>query len=200
MFRPYLLNGENQLHKNMRIKKTKLKAFSLVELIVAMSIFFLVVSASTSVFVTVISARKKVKNVQINLEDARYALELMAKNIRMSTNVSLNSGVIYMLNNSQNKCVSYKFDSIQRTIKEDVFSFSAPAECSVAGNYLSYNPIVFGEVNSLKFDVVPSSASPSKKVGKVTVSVEITAGNDSNADTVKIQTTVSLRDYKTAEI
>lgn len=182
----------------MNKSKTKHKAFSLVELMVAMSIFFLVITTSTAVFANIMNTKKKTKNTQKNIEDMKYAIELMTKNIRMSSNIGGSSSVVYTHNNSQDKCVSYRFSASNKLeTLETAIPGGIPENCNLAGTYpsASYVPMVSGDINASesRFDITPST---SNLVGKVVILISITSGSGSSNDAVKLQTVASLRDYK----
>lgn len=58
--------------------------FTLIDLMVSLLIFGIVVSATTSIFIRGIRAQRRVLALQLVQENARYVIELMTKEIRMS--------------------------------------------------------------------------------------------------------------------
>jgi Tfp pilus assembly protein PilW len=61
------------------------KGFTLIELLVAMSIFIIVIMVVLGLFTTAIKAQRKAFAMQNAQENARFVMEFMAKEIRMST-------------------------------------------------------------------------------------------------------------------
>jgi|SRR3989344_5477684 len=190
--------------KNRKYKlKAKKNGFSFVELIVAVFIFVLVVTTSTEVFVKMIKNYKSAREIQRDLEDAQYAMNLMAKTIRTSsvTDPSVPSNVsdIIIFDYSQNKCIKYAFTVNKLQYGLDSTSLTKE-ECTIANmSGVSLSDMISGYVNNGNFAVIPSASGV---VGKVTISMQIcpASGCPAGADKVQIQTSVSLRDYTEAGI
>lgn len=68
------------------------QGFTLVELLVAVSIFTIVIAASTGAFISVLQAQRKAFAMQSVMDGSRFALESMAKAIRMSRIVTSSDG------------------------------------------------------------------------------------------------------------
>lgn len=172
-------------------KKNKYNAFSLMELLVAMFIFVIVTTVVIGTFGNMVNVKKKAKNVQQNLENTKYAMELMAKSIRMSSKTDYitpeNDQSIFMYNSSEGKCVSYQFSggSLQRGVSGEDY------DSCVSGSSFTYTQITPENITG-KFAVTPSNHS---RMGKVTISIVVSTGNGSSSDTIRSQTTVSLRSY-----
>ena len=66
----------------MNLKKNKL-GFTLVEVVVALGIFSIATTYAISIFVQSNQVQKRTANIQRILSDARYALEVMAREVRM---------------------------------------------------------------------------------------------------------------------
>ena len=183
--------------KNMTVSR---KGFSLLEMIVAIFIFSLVMTTVTTIFVKIFNARKKTKEIQINIEDARASMELMAKSLRMSNVKSgdaASADNIVVYDYSQNKCIKYYKDSsnklrmISETMSDDT---NCTASYSIPG---TAQTMMNGVLNNLSLNVEESvKTAGSKKVGKVTIAMTICADTTIPCKTQEtIQTTVSLRDY-----
>ncbi len=157
-----------------------------------MSIFIIVITTVIGTFGNVVNVRRKAKSVQQNLENMKYVMELMAKNVRMSSKTTDGGSnqTIYMYNNSEEKCISYMFtgSSLEKAENGDNKN-----DCGLGSTFSSYISIASGSITG-KFSVVSSDDSP-KNVGKVTISMEISTGSGSSTDIVRSQTTVSLRGY-----
>lgn len=169
------------------------KGFTMIELIVSMFVFVVIVTASAGAFTSAFTARQKAREMQRNLEEARTAIDMMSKNIRMSTKLrpAGTQSTIYMFNNSQEKCVSYTFSGGK--LYSNIYPTSdAPESASypTCASTVGTTSMISGDVSG-RFLVVPNSESP-ETIGKVTIKMETTVGDS----TERIQTTLSLRDYK----
>ena len=173
-------------------KRKKLEGFSLMELIISMFIMVLVIVTSVSVFSNVILTREKTRETQRNLEEARTALEIMSKNLRMSRMAGFSEGKMYMYNNSQNICIAYEFSGggllvgTGNPASLDPYdagyldcSATTASENLISGNF------------SGSFYMTPTSASSPKEIGRATVAITSGSGNDLRS----METTVSFRDY-----
>ncbi len=70
----------------MDFKKIKIKfGFTLVETVVALAVFSVATTYAVSVFVQSNTVQKRTANVQRVLADARYALEVMAREVRLGS-------------------------------------------------------------------------------------------------------------------
>ena len=76
--------------KNRLSRFQKYRGFSFVELVVAIFIFTLVMITMSSTYGKFFVAQKKTRAVQQNAEDARFAMELIAKSLRTSKVLSCN--------------------------------------------------------------------------------------------------------------
>lgn len=93
--------------------------FTLIEIIVAMAIFILVISAITGIFMAVTSAQRKAFSLQNTQEAGRYMMESMIKEIRMSTSTVGTSDTLSMINPKQ-EAVVYFFDNASHILKRQV--------------------------------------------------------------------------------
>ncbi|HHE45769.1 MAG TPA: prepilin-type N-terminal cleavage/methylation domain-containing protein [Candidatus Moranbacteria bacterium] len=160
--------------------------FSLIEMLVATAVFLIVVTASVASFVSVIKTQRTTREIQKKIEGAGTAVEIMSKIIRMGSSVkSYNSGKeIRLYNDSQDKCVSYKFQNNNLEVSE-LSGSGDPSSCATS-TYSSYLVMVSG-VHGL-FKVVETSSTPHhKKMGKATVLIEIVQEH--------LQTSVSCMNY-----
>lgn len=73
---------------NKIIKKLK-KGFTLIELMVSLSIFVLVISSSSSILIMTIRSQKKAFAQQELLNQTSYLMEKMSKSIRMADRKSV---------------------------------------------------------------------------------------------------------------
>lgn len=177
--------------KNIQENKyqKKYSGFSLLEMMISMFIFVLAIVTAVSIFSNVSFTRKNSREIQKNMEDARTALDLMAKNMRMSIGLNGTASMIYMFNTSQNKCVSYMFSGGKLQMSQVSPGGSLPEDekCLPANiSYVGYQDIIKSDVSG-SFVIVPTSITSPKTVGKATIILTIGG--------VNMQTSVSFRDY-----
>lgn len=177
-------------NKNLIKQNKNYPGFSLLEMMISMFIFVLTIITAVSIFSNVSFTRKNSREIQRNMEDARTALDLMAKNMRMSIGlVDDGDQRIYMFNTSQNSCVSYMFSGgrLQMSQVFPTSSLSEDQKCLPANvSYVNYQDIIQSNVSG-SFIIIPTSITTPKTVGKATIVLAI--------DGVNIQTSVSFRDY-----
>lgn len=175
-----------------KIENNKLKGFSLLEAITAIFIFSLVVVITVSVFAGAFKSRVKSKEVQQAMEDTRFAMEIMAKNIRMSTIDHIDANRLYIYNYSQDKCIKYEFTGNNLTAGEislasRLNSNGSINSCSPASKtYTSQNMLKAGSLESGWFF---ATKSDDDTVGVVTIIAKVDGSPNA------MQTTVSLRDF-----
>jgi Tfp pilus assembly protein PilV len=180
------------LIKNLKFKIENLRskrAFSLPEVIVSMFIFVLMMLTVTSVFVVLVKMRKEAREMQRNMESIRYAVELMAKNIRMSRVDNSSEGTdnkIFIYNNSQEKCMEFYFSEPNIMMKEKLTASSDNCSSIDLGNGINLTNFDANQIEGLKFYY---DKFESTSLGYVTISVQMTGTQES------AQTTVALRNY-----
>ena len=181
--------------KMQNFNKNK-KGFSLPEVIVAMFIFVLMMLVVTSVFATMVKTRKNARDMQQRVENVRYAMELMAKNIRMSSVDNLSSGSadneIYIYNYSQEKCMHFEFNTPSVYMSEVSGQRNVLTDCSSA-SYGDATELALKNITDTQFVYYApkdSSGNPiaDSSLGRVTMAMRTSTGES-------IQTTVSLRNY-----
>lgn len=156
----------------------KNKGFTLIEMIIALGVFSVVVTAATNLFTAGLKGQRKSLALQYLQNDARYALELMNKEIRMS-HIGANSteDVLHI--------TTYKPSGM-----EVVSYFLDNGKIARNGESLTSDRI---NVNRLKFYIKNQSTPPSL----VTIILDINGkGTDiEQQTTMNFQTTISTRDY-----
>ena len=88
------------------------KGFTLIEILVAMAVFGLVITAITGIFVSIANAQRKAAALQSTQEASRFMLESMAKEIRMSVLNSYSSSYVD-ITNSDGERFNYEFSGGQ---------------------------------------------------------------------------------------
>jgi Tfp pilus assembly protein PilW len=186
-------------------KKTKnQKGFSLMEILIATFIFFLVTVTTVGVFAEAFRARQRTRTIQRDVENARTAIDAIAKEMRMSVGLAGTgtcvSGVctgVRFYNSSQGICVNYEFDATEKKLMKRTGSGSAP--CSSGVSWSSYSPVVSTgnesneETGFLAIPTITRTDAASlgvlPRVGRATIRIKV-----DNTDI--LQTTVSFRDYE----
>lgn len=179
------------------------QGFTLLELLISVFIFSLVMIAVVSLFVRFVTFQKRSRGIQQNMEDTRYAMELMAKTLRTSSVVSCNNftraicnareSSIEIYDYSQNKCI--RFYSQNNRIRMGSTATDR-ANCN-SGATMASTDLVDNFVRNLDFRATKTDTA-SSQVGKVTISVKVcstTSCTGAENDQANLETTVSLRDY-----
>ncbi len=172
------------------------KAFTLIELLTVIAIFSLVSGTIVGIFISAVSAQRKILATQEMLSQISYVLEYMGRAIRMAkkdldgncipqkTNYYQATTSEIKFENSKGKCQRFFLD--QNQIKEEK-----------AGTIL---PLTSGiKINSLKFNITGKDQPPVDDwQPRVTISIEA-EGRGKNPPKIQIQTSVSQRDLDVEE-
>lgn len=168
---------------------------------IAMFIATIVMLSIVATFGSVIKTRNNIKISQRGMEDGRTAMDLMAKTLRMATDVTpgskpFNDGVynqISFYNTSTGQCTAYRKDGngiIQVAFTTPPTSNTDLSTMCDSGVTYTYSALTSASVdssNGLQFNIVKTSTTPSYALGKVTILMVINGK--------PLQTTVSFRDY-----
>lgn len=183
------------------------RGFTLIEVMVAMGMFTLIVLATMQLMARSTLSYRSQKVIQTNLEGAQFALNLMSKELRTSSVLSVTNGTptssIKFFDYSQNRCIQYQATEAAGTagtVSRRAHDFTDANPDVNRDNCRLYN---FGEsyvvlasgLTAHELRAVPSTsmndAPPNPLAGIVTVSLTVGTGGAS----ATAQTTVSLRDY-----
>jgi prepilin-type N-terminal cleavage/methylation domain-containing protein len=165
----------------------KYKGFSFLEMIITVAIFSMMILVVTATFSSSFLVNRKNQKIQRKMETARTAIDNIAKNVRMSRGLMLSGNTIYMYNNSQGNCISYRFDSGELQMAQ-VESVSESCDTADGVVYESFYEAIADEITDGKFNITETVTDPTIPViGKATILI--------NIDGKVIQTSVSLRDY-----
>ncbi|MDP3014874.1 MAG: type II secretion system protein [bacterium] len=110
---------------NLKPKTQNLKAFTIVELLVAMGLFVVLIGISTGGFIKALQTQKAIISLMEANDNASLALEQMAREIRTGYNFSKISETEIQFVNQRNQVVWYRLneETIERgTEKEGVVS------------------------------------------------------------------------------
>lgn len=170
-------------------KKIKQKGMTLAELIVAIGIFVIIVTVAVGIFLSALKANRKIKAQEEILDNARYSLETISKELRMSEIVNVtgtfnNLNVTAYKNRGNSSPINYYLRTANGRIYKDDTSDSDPAQ-----------PITDAGLNvtDLKFYVSKTdNIQP-----KVTIMMYVSSrgSKPEEISKIRLQTTVSSRSY-----
>jgi len=152
---------------------------TLIELIVAIGVFGLVVSMAFGIFVLALASQRRIIALR-NIEDnARFALESMAREIRTGKNFggSVNS---LSFTNAKGESVIYRLnDGIVEKSSDGGTNYSAVTGSETTVNYLNFY---------LQGQAAGDSLQP-----RVTITMGVTSQIGNQSVNLKVQTTISGR-------
>jgi prepilin-type N-terminal cleavage/methylation domain-containing protein len=181
------------------------KGFTLVELLVAVAVFMIVVTAAVGALYSIIDANRKAQSMKSVINNVSFALESISKDMRMGKDYNCNnelspledvectsdgSTVISYFSDQKNKKIWYRFNkdnsdgNIQRGYEGTSFvweNLTAPE-----------NTV---KINNMKFYIIGNKDSLSQS--RVLITVEGESGTKESSKTnFSLQTTVSQRTQK----
>ena len=174
----------------MKYLRKKLKGFSLIEVMVSMGIFSLMMVTVAGIFSSSIQSARANRNIEHDLENAQFVMNDIAKQLRTSTVVGSSPTSVRFYDYSQGKCIEYRRNSgsnlIERAGVTTTRDLCVPA--------LSLGTFVVATIGDVvpTFAVIPSVLDTT--VGRVTM-VFVVKEKTTSVRSVRVQTTVSLRDY-----
>ncbi len=194
---------KSYLAKNIRCEPStmrKLKAnrgFTLVEMLVSIGVFTVVMTVASGSLLSIIDANNKAQSLKSAVNNLNFAIESMAKNIRVGskyTSCSSDNSCIGFTSNTDsdgdtnNDFITYKYDnkSIERCV-----NLTGSPTCN---NFIR---MTAGGVtiNNLKFYIVTGD-EVSNKPGRVLIIISGEAGTKEKIKTkFNLQTTVSQRSF-----
>lgn len=177
------------------------KAFSLIEVLVALFVFSVLVTAVSNVYVGFLSNQLRAKEIQRSLESAQAVLNGMSKTFRTSKVVKPASSSLvssirifdYSKSSLEDACIEYSVVGEKLTMKSANLTES---NCTSSAGLGSENSLIDGRVfGGFWIDLTDSS-----RIGKITTSLQICPNGSASsycsansANSVKVQTSVSLR-------
>ncbi len=170
------------------------RGYTLIEVVASLFVFSIMMAAVSQIFATAFSGYRSSKIVGRDVENAQYVINISSKELRTSSVVSptgslVSSSFVQFFDHSQDKCFRYRINGTSLEVAQaDVADVATCSGTSLA----SFSPVA-GGVSAGAFYVTSSSAAGPKRVGKVTISLDIATG----IHHAFLQTTVSLRDFGT---
>ncbi len=163
----------------------KNKGFTLIELLVAMTVFSLVMVTMSASAVSILKSQRKGFALQDNQETARYILESVSKEIRMSKINSADSGggLVSVLNitNSKGEDIGYRFVSqkLQRQVNGGGWQDLNSTNLEVTGS----------------FYIRKSASLPARAVVTLVMKVKAIGNKAEEEAEIYLQSTVSSRAF-----
>ncbi len=168
------------------------KAFTLIELLVAMTIFITVISAVVVIFSRALEVQRRTFALQSVQDNARYALEAIAREIRMADVVTGEGGY------EELDIINYKGEDV----RFKWFLGEAQKQLKVKRNGSPYSLLTSEDVEITNLQFYIRKCTTEEPIidiqPRVTISMAIRSANPSYQDTAKmhLETTVSTRIYK----
>ena len=161
------------------------KGFTLIELMVAVGVFSIAITASSGLFITSLRGQQRTYVVQNLADNARYAMEAMAKEMRMGSGFS---GATC----AGNSC-SFISHMMHRDGKNVKFSLGTDAKI-MFDDGISELPITSAniEVTSLDFELIGGSATTQERV-VIVMQARVAGSSPYTSADITLQTTVSPR-------
>lgn len=193
---------KNQPRRDKKNFSKKPRGFFLIEVLVSVVLFSIVMIVAMSVFVNTITIKKRVKASEMTLEDARFVLETMAKNLRGSKLIDGSETFLETFDYSQGRCIRYEFFPAEGMVKSGIGIRGADNACDFSGVQMRNMINEKNTIENMSFYVVKPILTPSVEVGRVTISMKICSLYEKNicsegSDKFSIQTTVSFRNLIT---
>ena len=169
------------------------KGFSLIEVLIAIFIFILTITMLAGSFSSFFKNYTNSKKMQKDVENAQYAMNLMAKTIRTSSvpNASGSMGTfrIFDYSHPTDNCIEYKYASSMITVSS--VTKTDPTECNAA-SMPAAAALTSNNITGAYVLATPTSGST---LGKVTVvlSVQDQSSTVNKPYAIPIQMSVSLR-------
>ena len=184
------LNKKNKRAFLIYLKKHT--GFTLMELLVASTIFFIITASSVGVFISSIRAQEYSLNYQQLLNQTSYVMEYMSRSLRMARksegticsdfsgkNYNSTANSVEFVNSNNSECWEFSLENGQLKINKN----------GVLHNLTSDDL----KVNSFKVLVLGDSSGEQPRI-TIFLDIESRKKTNSHAPRIKIQTTVSQRD------
>jgi prepilin-type N-terminal cleavage/methylation domain-containing protein len=155
-----------------RVQKNQTRGFTIIELLVAMTVFLIVVAITSGIFIRTIRTQRIITDMSASLNNVTLALEQIAREARTGYMFSSPADDTLRFTNAQGRIVEYSLDEeqIQRSIDS-----GSPSPITSAGT----------TIDRLRFEI-KEGADPAF----ITITVRASSEGNINVD---LQTSVSSR-------
>lgn len=184
------------IHMN---KSRKKKGFTLIELMVAISIFAMVLVAMMAVFNSALGAYQKGRAVKKVMEDSQFALNSIAKDVRMGKiesddhTASPPSSNLKITRNRDQIMVCYNIEASNKLEICDGNCTGCKSLVDLSETGMSFAS-TSGFRNEKTFPIPPDTPTRRGWV-EINLIIAMIAGQEMDADSINLQTIVSSRDY-----
>ena len=159
--------------------------FTLIEVLVAMTVFALIMLVSVSVFVYALDLQRRAFNLQQGIENANFVLESITKELRISE-------IAAPFTDDTCPASPMTVLAVTNTAGESIRFFlengNVIREVNETRTTMNSNTIAFS-----RFDFCVSGAESDVRQPRVTIRAVLKTTNTKNPASVDIQTTLSLR-------
>ena len=184
----FILSGFKPNKKEAMVFKC---GFTLIETLVSVFLFSLIALMIAGSFTAFLKNYEEAKRMQRNIDNAQFAINLMAKTIRTSDVVLVDANNLGCFDYAQSKCVLYSYASSTKKLQVSEGTASNLAGCNFA-SMSSLSDITSTDIVAAYFNVVPSTTPT---YGKVTTALSVREATQTTSP-LNIQQTASLRNYK----
>lgn len=163
---------------------------SLIEFITAISIFIIALTIVTGVFFSIFQVSRRSTATQNVLDEARFILEVMAKEIRTGNTFSQIGGVI-QFTDAKGNLINYRQNTANYTIEK--CEIIPPATCAET----DFAAITSSQIKINNLSFILSGQMPSDGLQpRITISMTVSSKGDKaeSITDITLQTTVSQRD------
>ena len=169
----------------------KNKGFSLIELLVAATIFSFVVVGVSGLFAQALDLQRRAVGLQKIEENSQYVIESIAREVRVSRVTS-----------GDTDCSSPGPGSAELTIEHPVngvVTYSYDRSSGVGAILRNGQPITTSDVDFKSFAFCVSGSGPDNQQTRVTIpmTVEATSGRAAERVSISLQTTIASHDLTT---
>ncbi len=177
---------EEKIDYKIKERKNE-RGFTLIELMVAVGVFAVAITASSGLFITSLRGQQRTYVVQNLADNARYAMEAMAKEMRMGSGFSGTTCVggscsfVSHMMHRDGKYVKFSYDAVEKKIKFD--------------DGISELPITSAniEVTSLDFELRGGSPATTQERIVIVMQARVASNSPYTSADITLQTTVSPR-------
>lgn len=168
-------------------KKTKNRAYTLIEIMVGVAIFSLIIAASSGIFISVLKSQRRILAEQELLGQTSYVLEYMSRAMRMAKK-DLNGDCISAKLNYEKTSSGIKFKNYKDNCQE--FYLEGGQLKENRGGVIS--ELTSASLKVISFNIGPNDSwdQEDSEQPKVTFFLEIEGKENTKT---KIQTTISQR-------
>lgn len=194
-------------YKNyLKMINSNSRGFTLVELLVAISVFVAAVTSISAIYIAIIRSQQKSNIQRLTQQDARYAIEAITREVRMATGGIINGvnyPAIYIPNNRTLVITTTNYENGQ--VEQKTFNLEND-QIKVNGQPITSNKLKVTEFK-LENYLSNNDYNPTTKIPNRQPSLTITVTTEQKDQNIPVsrrakttlRTTISSRDYRYQE-